>query len=89
MALVVIETSDLEIIIQQAVERAFAKQSMHVVAESSIEGLIVAQQAANILNISLSTLHTYKKQGIIPFHRIGRRVYFKESELLASLKKVN
>lgn len=89
MAIVIIETADLELLIQKVIDRALVKQSLSLVAEPGQEVLILAPQAAQLLNVSLSTLHSYKKQGIIPFHRIGRRVYFRESEILLSLKKIN
>ena len=44
-----------------------------------------AKQAADYLNISLPTLHKWKKEGSIPFHRKGGRIYFMRNELLISL----
>ena len=36
--------------------------------------------------ISLPTLHSYAEKGLIPRHRIASRVYYKKSEVLASLQ---
>ncbi|HYF02387.1 MAG TPA: helix-turn-helix domain-containing protein [Patescibacteria group bacterium] len=47
--------------------------------------LLSRQEASRLLKISLVTLYNKVKKGIIPCHRIGRRVLFKESEVLASL----
>ncbi|KAA3437140.1 helix-turn-helix domain-containing protein [Rufibacter hautae] len=51
--------------------------------------LLTVKEAATLLYVTETTIHAWKKNGIIPFHRKGRRVYFKRSELLASLKSVN
>lgn len=90
MALAIMEQEDLELFISQSVEKAFRKMILTKAEATTDEsGLINIDQAAKILNVSISTMHAYKRDGVIPFHRIGRRVYFRESEILASLKKIN
>ena len=42
-------------------------------------------QCAKFLGCSLGSLHSYKKQGL-PFYRVGRKVLFKKSEVLAFMK---
>ena len=46
------------------------------------ETLLNVEQMAQYLGVSKATVHTWKKEGRIPFHRLGRRVYFKKSEIL-------
>jgi excisionase family DNA binding protein len=90
MSLVVIEYHQLEELITVCVEKAVKKSNFHVIEDpSSDQELIQIDEAAKILNVSVSTLHIYKKRGIIPFHRIGRRIYFRKSEILESLTKIN
>jgi excisionase family DNA binding protein len=45
-------------------------------------------EAAKVLHISLPTLHTYTKLGLIPAQRIGTRVLYPESELKDALKDI-
>jgi len=45
-----------------------------------IEGL------AEYLNCSVQTVHNLKKEGLIPFYRLGRKVYFKKSEVDAAAR---
>lgn len=86
MALVVFDIDDLE----RVIEKLFGKYMQpHLTQQTDSDELLQIQEAAKILEVSISTLHTYKKVGAIPFHRIGRRVYFKKSEILDSLKKIN
>ncbi len=86
MALVVFDIDDLERII----EKLFGKYIQpYPTQQTDNDELLQIQEAAKMLEVSISTLHTYKKNGAVPFHRIGRRVYFKKSEILESLKKIN
>lgn len=39
------------------------------------------KEVATELHISLPTLNKYVKEGIIPCHRIGRRVLFKQEDM--------
>jgi excisionase family DNA binding protein len=78
---------DLKGIIEQAVEQSFAKlNSAQPIADS--EELVTRKQAANLLGISLPTLHDYTKRGLIPAYRIGTRIRYKQGELLECLRKV-
>jgi excisionase family DNA binding protein len=36
---------------------------------------------ANYLKCSKQTIHNLKKEGVLPFYRLGRKVYFKKSEI--------
>lgn len=38
-------------------------------------------ETAKYLNCSLSTLQTFKNNNLIPFHQLGRHVYFIASEI--------
>lgn len=40
-----------------------------------------AQEASDFLSVSVTTLWTYRKQGKIQAHKIGRRLYLKKSDL--------
>ncbi len=55
---------------------------------SSNDELISRKDAAQLLGISLPTLHSYTKDGRIPAYRIGSQVRFKKSEVLDCLTKV-
>lgn len=36
---------------------------------------------AAYLKCSINTIHNLKRDGLIPFYRLGRKVYFKKSEI--------
>ncbi len=46
------------------------------------------KQVAEMLNINLSTLHNYVKQGKLVAYGLGRRVYFKRHEVENAIVKL-
>ncbi|MFD1314223.1 helix-turn-helix domain-containing protein [Namhaeicola litoreus] len=50
---------------------------------------LTRKEAAALLSINLSTLWSYTKSGKIPCYSIGNRIYYKRSEIEASLIKIN
>ena len=53
------------------------------------EKLLTRKETAEYLGISLVTLHTWSKNGTLKAYRIGNKVRYKESEVLASLSEIN
>ena len=56
---------------------------------ASKDPLLSRKEAAGILKITLTTLNTWTKQQKIISYRQGSRVYYKEEELLESLKRID
>lgn len=51
--------------------------------------LLTRREAASLLRMSLGSLNTYSyKKGIIPCHRIGNQILYKEHECIESLSPV-
>ena len=48
--------------------------------------LLTFKEVISLLGISASTLNNWKRDGKIPFHRIGGRVLFKYTEIVESLE---
>ena len=44
------------------------------------------KQACKLLGCSITTLYHYQKDGRIPFHQVGRKIFFDKEELLNHLK---
>ncbi len=90
MGIVVIEVSELQRLIEAAVVKAIENASLpkHPIDKESAK-LLTIEEAAALLQVSLSSIYAYKKQGKLPFHRMGRRIFFKEHEILGSLKAIN
>jgi len=50
--------------------------------------ILSAAQAAKHLGISLPTLHKWKQQELVPYHRIGGRIFFRAEELNEFIKSM-
>ncbi|TKC57623.1 helix-turn-helix domain-containing protein [Pedobacter hiemivivus] len=49
--------------------------------------LMDMEEALKFLKVSKVTIHNWKKKGIIKSHKMGRKLYFKRSELLEAIKR--
>ena len=47
---------------------------------------ITTNEAIKILGVSKPTLHKWKTEGLIPFHRIGSRIRFNKSDLIDAVQ---
>ena len=52
------------------------------------EQYLTREEVSELLKISLSTIHNWKKRGILHPYQIGGRVYFKASEIESSMIKL-
>lgn len=50
------------------------------------EDLLSIEDVQKIFNVSKVTIHKWKKQGLIPFYKVNRKLYFKRSEVIGSLQ---
>ena len=50
------------------------------------EGFLTRTQIADLLCISMPTLHRYQCEGLVPVTRIGRKCLYNKSEVLEALK---
>ncbi|WP_313513694.1 helix-turn-helix domain-containing protein [Sphingobacterium sp.] len=53
------------------------------------EKLLTKREMADELDISLVSLTEWMKQGRIPYMRMGKRIYFKKNEVVASMAGFN
>lgn len=77
-----IRLCELEILIQNSVERALFENNKKQTTTQSPEEFLTIQQVSKLLGVSLVTLHKWKKEGKIKFHRFGSRIRFKKSEIM-------
>jgi excisionase family DNA binding protein len=86
--LAVLSTSELIELIKSAVNEAFEKikpLQSPIVEDDFIE----IDEVCKLLKVSRSSIFVYRKKGYLPFHRLGRHVRYKKSEVINSLKKIH
>lgn len=91
--LVLIDIITLKSIISSVVENAIltsSNQGNNLMKGESVNhqtGLMNIEEVIQFLKVSKVTIHNWKKKGIITSHKMGRKLYFKHSELLEAIKK--
>jgi len=71
---------ELKDLISQCVQECLQEHLIQAPPEE--ETLLTVEEIAEYLGVSKVTIYSWKKEGKLPFYRMGRRVYFKKSEIL-------
>lgn len=74
--------------ITRAVRAELAAMPAPVQRVEAPEELLGRDQAAQLLGITLPTLRLYTHKGMVNGYRIGSRVRYKRSEVIASLQRI-
>ena len=80
---------DLVEILCAGLEDQVKKMVLERSNDTSQDDLLTRSQAANYLQINLSTLWSWTKKGKVTALAIGNRVYYKKSEIDSALIKIN
>jgi excisionase family DNA binding protein len=86
MKTIVITVEEFQKILDERLEVALSRLNQE--EEHGEEILVTRKDIARLFGVSLVTVNAWMKKGLLPFHRINRRVYFKKSEVLATLESV-
>jgi len=78
-----IDKEDLKNIIAEAV-----REQLQGFEKDNPEQLLTRKEVTERLKISLPTLHKYSELGILTPNKIGERVYYRWSEILAAAKRI-
>jgi excisionase family DNA binding protein len=84
-----IPLSELRSIISEFITTAFTNNVNNALLPKEEDPFLKIDEVCKMLSVSRVTIHNWKRQGILPFHRISNKIYFKKSEVMASLKKAN
>jgi len=74
-------TKELKDLITECVSQVLTEQS-RTPEKKEEETLLTVAELSKYLGVSKVTIHIWKWEGKLPFYRMGRRVYFKKSEIL-------
>jgi excisionase family DNA binding protein len=51
------------------------------------EEVLTVKQAATLLDVCVATVHDWKRQGLLPYHKMGGRTYLKKSDVVTALQR--
>ena len=78
---------EIEKIIQEGLQNYFQNTKIES-SEKEADKLFSIRELAIYLKCSIATIHAYKKRKAIPYFQIGRKVFFKKSDVDKVLKIV-
>lgn len=70
-------------------ESVRAELNLVPTVEQTSEKLLKPKDVCQLLKISNGTLFAWKKEGRIPFRRMGRRIFFVEKDVINAMKQIN
>jgi len=79
---------DLEQIIKETIKNQM-EEFRRTLSIDTPDVLLTRSEACSFLKINMTTLWNWSKKGKIISYGIGNRVYYKKSELLESLVRIN
>jgi excisionase family DNA binding protein len=75
--------------IQKSIETAISNKLSTPNPVTKQDEYLTINQISELLSISLPTIWAYRKRGILPFKRIGKRILFSRSEVETAMKNID
>ena len=87
LTLITHNKKDLESVIDLVIDRLRKTEIIHQTSISPEDDRLSQKEAADFLKISVTSIISWKKKGLIPYYSIGNRVFYSKSELLKVARK--
>lgn len=84
--LIPIQINEFKELIKQCVKSELDNSESSAKENQNPDDLISIQEVQKLLSVSKVTIHKWKNSGLLPYHKLNRRLYFKKQEVLNSLK---
>lgn len=84
-----LSAEDFWIKLEEKVTQVVAKLSSNVKKDKEDKSFYTRQETADLLNVSLATLHNWAKQEILLPTKVGSRVYYSSAEVNSKLQIVS
>jgi excisionase family DNA binding protein len=65
-------------------EMTQAQPAVGTAQQPLTDELLTVQQAANLLDVCVATVHEWKRRGVLAFRKIGGRTYLNRADVLAA-----
>jgi excisionase family DNA binding protein len=77
--LVIIDEATLDRMLRKCVQSEI--QKLQIPKQPEKDKILFVEDAAYFLGLSKQTVYSYTSQGLIPFYKRAKKIYFKQSEL--------
>lgn len=82
-----VSLEELKTLISESINIALESRANLLNKPVEEDPLLSIKEVQKILSVSKVTIHKWKKKGLITYHKLNRRLYFKKSEILNAVKK--
>lgn len=82
-------SDELKGLLKEILEESNLKDIFLSKQEKKRQDFLTTSDLLKQFNICRTTLYLWRKKGLIPYHRIGRRIYFLEHEVVEAVKKID
>lgn len=65
-------------------EMTQAQPAAAAAQQTAVDELLTVQQAAELLDVCVATVHEWKRRGVLAFRKIGGRAYLNRADVLAA-----
>jgi len=79
---------EFQSLIDESVTRSVRNELKAFSMHPKQNNILTRQETAELLSISLPTLHDYTKRGLIKAHRLGSKVRYKRADIEVALKLI-
>lgn len=79
---------DLQKFVEVVIDKLNFKKTTQTTINSENDRLS-QKQCAELLGVSVTTLISYKKRKLIPYYKIGSRVFYSKTQVLTAIKNSN
>ena len=87
MILTTLNQDELQAILETAVETGVSR-ALQQQNDPKQDELLKIDDVCRLFKVSKVAIFSWKKRGLIPFYRVGGRVFYKKSEVLSAMKKI-
>lgn len=82
-----ISVKDLRNMIENAVETKI--KNLGIMMPNFEEPLVKLPAITKMFNVSVQSIHNWQNKGLIPYYKVDRATYYKKSEVMAAIQKIN
>jgi excisionase family DNA binding protein len=72
------------------IKKAFKEELKEIITQQEKDRdydiLLSRQEVAELLKVSLVTIHKYQKEDTLPFYKLGWHVYFRKGDIMKALE---
>ena len=80
------QKEDLSHLIMECLKKVLNDYVIEIKQQETVKDeLLSIEDVQNIFKVSKVTIHKWKKQGLIPYYKVNRKLYFKRSEIFGSM----